>query len=175
MRQRLAPRALQTILAAAAAAGALALGVAPAQAAGVVKVSFGKPVAQLSDVGRPLFDGERHVQALTAHFNSLAARLPDGQVLTVEVQDVDMAGRLEPTRLGSELRVMRGGADWPSLDLRWTLQADGRTLLQGEGRISDMNYLMRPLRGRDDSPVGYETRLIDTWFAERVLGGAAPH
>lgn len=165
MRQRLATLGWLCALAAATTA--------TAHAAGAVKVSF-KPVAQLSDVGRPLFDGERHVKALEAHFNGLAARLPDGQVLTVEVQDVDMAGRLEPTRLGSELRVMRGSADWPSLDLRWTLQADGRTLKQGAGRISDLNYLMHPLRGRDDGPVGYETRLIDTWFAEQVLGSGAP-
>lgn len=143
-----------------------------AQAAGVVDVSF-KPVDQLSDVGRGTLDAERNVKALAEHFRSLAARLPDGQALKVDVIDVDMAGELKPTRHGNDLRVLRGGADWPTMQLQWTLSQAGRTLASGQDRISDMSYLQQPLRLGADGPLAYETRLIDRWFDQR-FGSKAP-
>jgi len=142
-----------------------------ALAAGQVEVSF-KPADQLSDVGRGL-DRERNVKALADHFKSLAARLPDGQRLTVEVLDVDMAGELRPMRRGDELRVMKGGADWPKLELKWSLTAGGQTVKSGQDRLADMAYLSHTLRGGETSPVAYEARLIDRWFEASVLGAKA--
>jgi hypothetical protein len=138
-----------------------------ALAAGQVDVSF-KPLDKLSDVGRGSLDGERNLEQLSAHFKALAPRLADGQTLTIEVLDVDLAGELKPQRRGGEVRVLRGGADWPSLTLQWTLNADGRTLQQGRQRVSDLNYLAHPPRGRHDVPLAYELRLIDRWFDEQV-------
>ena len=143
-----------------------------AWAAGQVEVSF-KPVDQLADVGRGPRDGERAVQALGAHFKSLAARLPDGQTLTVEVTDVNLAGDLQQTRRGDEVRVLKGSADWPTLDLRWTLTGDGRTLASGQERLADMSYLQSPLRGGHDTAYGHEIRLIDRWFDNRFGPNAA--
>ena len=138
----------------------------PAFAAGQVNVSV-QPIDQLSDVGRGSFDAERNVKLLQSHFESLASRLRDGQTLDVEVLDVDMAGELKPLRNGTQLRVLRGGADWPMLSLRWTLKDGERTVDSREERISDMSYLMVPLRRADNSPLAYEQRLIDRWFDER--------
>ena len=64
---------------------ALTLASTAALAAGQVEVSF-RPADQLSDVGRGI-DRERNVKALADHFKSLAAQLPDGQALKVEVLD----------------------------------------------------------------------------------------
>lgn len=151
---------------------ALAVSLAPAAwAAGQVEVRF-SPVDQLADVGRGRVEGERTVNALASHFRSLAARLPDGRTLTVEVTDVNLAGELWPTRHGSDVRVLAGRADWPTLDLRWTLSGDGKTLAQGQERLADMAYLQHALRGSQDRSYGYETRLIDRWFDER-FGAAA--
>jgi hypothetical protein len=72
------------------------------------------------------------------------------------VTDVNLAGDLRQTRRGDEVRVLKGGADWPTLDLRWTLTGDGRTLASGQDRLSDMGYLQHPLRG------GHDTRLRPT-------------
>lgn len=149
----------------------MALGTSAALAAGQVDVSF-KPADELSDVGRGL-DRERNVKALAEHFKSLAAQLPDGQALKVEVLDVDMAGELRPMRRGDELRVMKGGADWPKLDLKWSLTSGGQVLKSGQERLADMAYLQHPLRGGETSPVAYEARLIDRWFEARVLGHKA--
>lgn len=147
----------------------LLIAATPAAAAGVVKVSF-KPVHELSDAGRDRHDGARNVEQLTGHFKALAARLPDGQTLEVEVTDLDLAGEMKPTRRGSELRVLTGRADWPSLTLRWSLSDGSRTLASGDERVADMNYLMHPLRGTAEQSLGYEIRLVDRWFDERVLG-----
>jgi hypothetical protein len=148
----------------------MTLATSAALAAGQVEVSF-RPADQLADVGRGI-DRDRHVKALADHFKALGARLPDGQVLKVEVLDVDLAGELQPWRRGDEIRVMKGGADWPAMDLRWSLDSGERTLLSGRERIVDMSYLNHPLRSAETGPVAYEARMIDRWFEERVLGAA---
>jgi len=145
--------------------GLIVAGSGTALAAGQVEVSF-KPVDQLSDIGRGSLDGERNVQALAAHFKSLGARLADGQTLKIEVLDVDMAGEMKPLRRGGEVRVLKGAADWPTITLRWTLQADGRTLGSGDERISDMSYLMHVPRARQDGALVYEQRLIDSYISQ---------
>lgn len=142
-----------------------------APATGEVRVSF-KPVEELSDVGRGA-DRERNVRAIAAEFEALAARLPGGEVLEVEALDVDMAGELRLMHSGQELRVMRGGADWPRIELRWTLRRDGRTLASGHDRLADMNYLDTPLRPGQTGTAAYEGRMIERWFDERVAGSAA--
>ena len=149
----------------------LLAGMVGAHAAGQVEVSF-KPVQALRDAGAGPFDGERNLQTLAAHFKALGAKLPDGQTLKVEVLDLDLAGEVKPLRRGGDIRVLRGGADWPSMTLRYTLSAEGRTLRSAEERISDMNYLMHPVRGRGDGALAYETRLVDQWFADRFSSAA---
>lgn len=151
---------------------ALAFTLPAAQAAGAVDVSF-KPVHELADAGNGRFDGERNLKTLSEHLQLLASRLPDGQRLQVDVTDLDLAGAMKPTRHGGEVRVLTGRADWPSVTLRWSLTAGGRTLAEGDERVTDMAYLMHPLRGAQDRPLAYELRLIDRWFDERVLSAAA--
>ncbi|MFT3817449.1 MAG: DUF3016 domain-containing protein [Rubrivivax sp.] len=141
----------------------LACGAAAAHAAGVVEVSF-KPADQYRDAGRGL-QGQRTLEQLDAYLKSLGARLPDGQTLKIDVQDLDLAGEQRPTRT-DELRVMRGGADWPAMQLHWTLSEGQRTLQSRDERISDMNYLMHSMRGNND-PLYYEKRMIDEWFEQR--------
>lgn len=142
-----------------------------ALAAGLVEVSF-KPLDQLTDVGRGR-DAERAVQLLGEHLKSLASRLPDGQTLKVEVLDINLAGELRPDRRGGDLRVLRGSADWPALDLRWTLSGGGRALASGEDHLADMAYLNSLPRGVGDSAFHHETRLIDRWFDTRIGAAAA--
>ncbi|MCA0242247.1 MAG: DUF3016 domain-containing protein [Proteobacteria bacterium] len=148
----------------AAIALALLAGGAAAQAAGVVEVGF-KPADQYVDAGRGI-DGQRTLEQLGAYFKSLGARLPDGRTLKIDVQELDLAGEQRPMRRTDDLRVMRGGADWPAMTLRWTLSEGERTLQSGEERISDMNYLMHSMRG-DNDPLTYEKRMIEQWFEQR--------
>lgn len=150
---------------------AAAASTSAASAAGEVRVSM-KPAADLSDVGRGL-DRERNVQALQEIFQALAPQLPAGQVLSVDVMDVDLAGELRMTHSGQELRLLSGAADWPRLELKWTLARGDQELASGHDRLADMNYLAQPLRIGQDGLLPYEARMIERWFDERVRAAAA--
>jgi hypothetical protein len=149
---------------AAALLAAAAFAAPAAHAAGKVVVNYLQP-EQFADIGRSSWDRERTLKTLSSHFEALAARLPEGQTLRIEVTEVDLAGEIRPWGW-HELRVMRGTVDWPTLGLRYTLQQGDRTLKSGEERISDMNYLHSTLQPRDraDTDMAYERRLVRRWF-----------
>jgi hypothetical protein len=139
-------------------AGALALLALGAQAAGKIELTWVEP-EKFADSGNTSADRAATLQALGEHINGLAGTLPDGQTLKLEVTDLNLAGELlfSPAR---DLRVLRNRADWPTMNLRYALMADGRVLKSGETRLSDMNYGFRLSR----DTYGYEKRMIDTWF-----------
>jgi hypothetical protein len=83
------------------------------------------------------------------------------------VLDVDLAGRMYPRRGGDEIRVMNGGADWPRLHLRYTLEAGGQLLRSGDDELSNMNYQDRINRYGADDALRYEKQMLDEWFAKR--------
>jgi len=153
----------------------LSLGFAAGSAVGAtVEVSFVEE-DKFSDIGFPRHERDTHLKVLATHLQRLGERgLPAGQTLKIEVTDVDLAGRVQ---IGStrDLRVLSGGADWPRIELRYTLQADGKTLRSGEERVSDMNYLMRSTSLRNDEPLAHEKRMLDEWFAVRFGAEASPH
>ncbi len=155
---------MHTIRTLATAAALALLAAAPAHAAGAVEVRFVEP-ASYSDIGFASADRENHLQVLEGHFRRLAGQLPDGQTLHVDVLDVDLAGEARPYR-GTELRVLRGGADWPRMTLRYELRDASGVLKSGEQRISDPAYRFE-MRGspRYGGALGYEQRLIEHWFA----------
>ena len=148
-----------------AAAGAVAVAAAlPAHAAGTVQVNYLQP-ENFSDVGFGSFERDRSLDKLTDVFKKLAERLPDGQVLKLDVSQVDLAGRLQPTHRGQDLRVMTGRADWPQIKLRYTLLAGDTVLKSGDARLTDLNYLQNARLGDNQrSELPYEKRMIDTWF-----------
>jgi hypothetical protein len=107
---------------------------------------------------------------LGTHLQKLGKRmLPADQVLNIEVVQVDLAG----TSRGAQARVLNGGADWPRMYVRYTLQAPGRPDLVAEERIADMNYLRVGMTAYGDSePLFYEKRMLTRWFRERFAATA---
>ena len=138
----------------------LALLPAAAQAAGRVEVAWIEPDSY-RDAGPTPWERERVLQALGAHLGQWSRALPDGQTLRLEVTDLDLAGDIKPFAW-QDTRVLRGGADWPQMSLRYTLQADSRTLKSGEVRLSDMAYTF----ARRSDTLGYEKAMIDRWFRQ---------
>lgn len=137
---------------------------APAHAAGV-KVSF-VDAERYSDAGDSPADRELRLAALASHLSGLGQRLlPADMTLEVEVLEVDLAGSVQPTRRG-ELRVVRGGADWPRLTLRYRLVKDGQVQVADTERIADMSYTMHGFSLSSD-PLRYEKRMLDDWFRTR--------
>ncbi|NRR32623.1 DUF3016 domain-containing protein [Oxalobacteraceae bacterium] len=155
----------QTMLAAALAL--LASGAAMAQ----VSVDFVKPES-FSDVPFSTVQREQLQKDLAAHFEQLGKRLPAGQSLKLAVLDVDLAGRMKPVRRATEdIRVLNGGADWPRMVLRYSLEQDGKVLRSGEAKLANMNYQMGINRYGDSEPLRYEKQMIDEWFGKEF---AAP-
>lgn len=136
--------------------------------AGPVEVSF-IDADRYFDAGNQRRDEQRNLDALAAHLQSLGRRyLPDGQSLKIEVLQVDLAGEVHPTRRGFDLRITRGGADWPRISLRYTLQGEGGAVLrQGEETVSDMAYQMHAALDDTSEPLRYEKRMLDDWFRAR--------
>ncbi|MGH9578906.1 MAG: DUF3016 domain-containing protein, partial [Terriglobales bacterium] len=141
---------------------------------GAVNVTFFHPEGY-SDAGvysRYLDAALREVQL---HLQKLGERsLPQGQELRIEVLDISLAGRFEPSRPHfNDVRVLRS-VTWPSMKLRYTLEADGKVLLSAKEHIADMNYLSRINCYSSAERFRYEKQMLDDWFAARIVGSRPP-
>jgi hypothetical protein len=154
-----------------ALAGLFLLSAGAASAA--VKVTYNHP-ENFADLPFSTWDREDVLKQLTDHFNKLGKALPPGQDLDVEVLDVDLAGREYPGRsTGRDIRVMRGGADWPRIHLRYSLVANGNVIKSGDAKLSDMDYLHRIGHYMDGDALRFEKEMIDQWF-EKNIGPVRP-
>src|SRR4051794_38864780 len=107
-------RALALALIAACSSGAFV---------GTVQVSYVNP-SKFLDAGNSAWDEKDNLNALARFMERLGRDfLPTDQTLRIEVLDVDLAGSV---RVGSSIRTVRGRADWPRINVRYTLEADGQ-------------------------------------------------
>jgi hypothetical protein len=156
---------MKTILKSMALAGLVLLSAGGASAA--VTVAFSHP-EKYQDMPFSPTDREQVLKDLGEHFARLGKDLPPGQDLRVEVLDIDLAGRIHPNSRGrQDIRVLRGGADWPTMLVRYRLESNGQVIASGEDRLSDMNYLGRISRYADGDTLRYEKRMIDDWFKKK--------
>ena len=126
------------------------------------------------DTGRYRFEGTQVLAELEKHFQQLGTRyLHPDQNLRIEVLDIDLAGD-ERFRGGpnQDVRILRGGADWPRMRVRYSLEGGGKPALSGEDSISDMNYLHRPITVRLNEHLAYEKRMLDEWFRTKFAAPA---
>lgn len=133
-----------------------------------VSVTYVKP-EEFTDVPRGEYDRERTLKDFSDYFATLDKKLPPGQTLKIEVLDIDLAGRLYPRRSGDDIRVMTGGADWPRVHLRYTLEENGQVLRSGEEQLSNMNYQWSRTGYFDNDPMRYEKQMLDDWFKKTIV------
>jgi len=107
---------------------------------------------------------------LRRHLERLGERqLAPAQTLTLEVLDVDLAGRFEAWRpQARDVRFLRE-ATWPRIVLRWRLDEAGREVAAGEETVTDLNYLGRPTRYGSHDRLRYEKAMLDGWFQRRIV------
>jgi len=145
----------------------LALAVAgPAAASGRAEVRYVAP-ERFTDAGFGPQELARTQRVLASHLDGLARHLPDGQVLRIEVRDIDLAGTLEMFSV-DQLRVLGSAPDRPRLDLRYELSDGTQVLASGEAVLTDLAYLERGVGIRRGQPLQHERRMLDRWFAERI-------
>lgn len=136
-------------------------------------VNFVKP-ENFADLPQMQHDKDRVLKEIEAHFGKLAAQLPAGQDLKIDILDIDLAGRMEPQFRGTQdVRMLKGTADWPTIELRYRVESKGTVVKSGEARIADMNYLRHRPRYSINDLIPYEKQMLDDWFA-RTLRDPAP-
>lgn len=137
-------------------------------AAGDVTVSFQKP-EQYSDLAWNAKDREDLLQELQEHLVRLGTKLPADSRLQVDVLDVDLAGHIHHGRFGQDIRVLRGTADWPTMQLHYRLESHGQVVAEGSDHLANMDYLNRLNIYSSGDPLRYEKQMIDGWFKDRFL------
>ncbi|MYM70217.1 DUF3016 domain-containing protein [Pseudoduganella sp. FT55W] len=133
-----------------------------------VSVTYVKP-DDYTDVPRSVIERERTLKEFTEYFKTLNKKLPAGQELKIEVLDIDLAGRLYPRRAGDDIRILNGGADWPHVHLKYTLEQDGQVLRSGDEQLSNMMYQGRVGGYSDSDPLRYEKQMLDDWFNKAIV------
>ena len=143
---------------------AAALAAVPSYATTVV--TFVGDPDTYTDVANERWEIKSTLDTLGAHMQRLGDRYvaPD-DTLRIEVLDVDLAGWARWGGRGPDkVRVARGGADWPSMKVRYTLESHGRTRTKEE-TISDPAYMNHGSSVRASSePLYREKRMLDDWF-----------
>lgn len=141
-----------------------------AQAAGTVNVEFVSP-ARYADAGNSRADEPANRDALAQHLRRLGQRyLGDGEALEVSVLDIDLAGSVRPNRRGSgDIRVEKGGADWPRIKLHYTLRAGDKVLQSADETVENLNYLHDRTEYGSSDPLRHEKRMLDEWFKARFV------
>lgn len=149
-----------------AVAGLLSLAAGAASAD--VTVKYIEP-ERFSDLPFTPWEREQVLNDLSRHFTRLGAQLPPGQNLRIDVQDVDLAGRMHPARGTRELRIVTNGADWPRIDLHYTIEQDGQVVRSGDAQLRDMAFMNHIGRYSDSDSLRYERRMIDDWFYAAIM------
>ena len=139
--------------------------IAAESAPATAEINFVQP-ERYADAGDTPLERDATLQVLGRQLQSLAAReLPDGQVLQVDVLDVDLAGHAQPTPRGT-LRVLRGDREPARLTLRYTLTSAGQALRSGTVALDGLG--MRPQLALKDAsePLRDEKALLQRWLRQ---------
>ncbi len=104
------------------------------------------------------------------HFAKLAEKLPEGQILIIDVTDVDLAGDVNQSM--RRIRVVKD-IFFPRIEFTYQVQdANKMEISTGEVNLKDMNFLMgSQLRYKNDS-LGYEKKMLDEWFEKTFLSAS---
>ena len=139
------------------------LAAAPSYA--TVDVAFVTPEGY-TDAYNERWDMDSNLKALADHMKKAGNKyIGANETLRIEVLDVDLAGWARwGGRDPNKVRVARGGADFPQMRFRYTLESPNRAR-SGEADLRDLGYQNSGLRSRAASePLYYEKRMIDQWF-----------
>lgn len=108
---------------------------------------------------------ERTFKEFEEYFAELAARLPEGQVLKIDVTDVDLAG---DTNAGGihRLRIVKD-IFFPRINFSYQLvNADGSVAKEDTVVVKDMNFMMGSNLKYRNKSLGYEKSMLNGWFLE---------
>ena len=135
----------------------------PGAALAGVTVTFADP-NKFTDVEDKNSTPDQVMGEIKAHLEKLGEKhLAPGKKVTIEVFDIDRAGR---PRMGrNDIRVMTGRSDFPCIDLAAGLEGES----QKREKVCDLDYLrsLPPPYNSGESLV-FEKRMLDEWLRLRA-------
>jgi hypothetical protein len=159
---------MKALLGKTALAAALVLGANTAWAEVTVNYVNTEQFADL-----PSTDWERKevLEGIAEYIKKLGADLPAGVDMTVNIYNIDLAGREYPgSRASGDMRVLEGKSDWPLIELQYALLTNGQVVDSGTARIADVSYLNRMMkRSQETDRLRYEKRMLKDWFNKNIL------
>ena len=117
---------------------------------------------------------ERTLEDLEQHIVELASDLPESQVLSMTVTNVDLAGQVWPSQFvgfgsggGSDVRIIKR-IDIPRMTFSYSLtNAEGQVILSGEDvKLKDMDFMDSTIRRNRTESLTYEKAMLNDWFAD---------
>ncbi|WMW79414.1 DUF3016 domain-containing protein [Undibacterium cyanobacteriorum] len=107
-------------------------------------------------------------------FNGLAKKLPEGYTLTVNVNDLDLAGDIRPSISYWQIRIMTT-IYWPRMSFDYELKNDkNEVVASGKEELRDMDYLNRIRIPSGRTQFEYEEKMIQDWFRHQYAVGNFP-
>ncbi|MDN3653708.1 DUF3016 domain-containing protein [Thalassotalea ponticola] len=144
--------------------------------AGEAKVNWIEPNTYTDirpgDEPRKRFE-KRVFSELETYIGELAATLPDGQTLQMDVTNLDLAGDVR-YMVGPNNATVRVIEDlyFPKMRFRYQLtDASGEVLKQGEEKLKDMGFFNSPKRSMRHENFSYEKAMIGEWFEQTFSDG----
>lgn len=159
---------MKSLIGKAALAAVFALGAGAASAA--VTVNYVN-MDQFADLPSSDWEKEEVLKGIADYIKKLGADLPAGQDLTINIYNVDLAGREYPgNRASGDMRVLEGKSDWPLIELQYSLSANGQVIDSGTAQINDVSYMNRMMkRSQETDRLRYEKRMLQAWFKKTFL------
>lgn len=159
---------MKSLIARAAIAAVFALGAGAASAA--VTVNYVN-MDRFADLPSTDWEREEVLKGLADYIKKLGEDLPAGHDLTINIYNVDLAGREYPgNRASGDMRVLEGKSDWPLIELQYSLSANGQVIDSGTAQINDVSYMNRMMkRSQETDRLRYEKRMLQAWFKKTFL------
>jgi hypothetical protein len=132
----------------------------------------------LSDASTPAVQ-ESLMKQLEKHLQQLGELyLPKGDQLEITIQDIDMAGAMEPWRTPALINTRIIRDIYPprfTVHYLWRGKA-GQVKADKEEKLTDPNYLIRldSARYLNNDPLRYEKSLLDRWFQQAFAATEKP-
>ncbi len=111
---------------------------------------------------------EQVFYTLEKHFTKMAEQLPEGQLLTVNVTDIDLAG---DTMIGgiNQYRVIKG-VYHPRIEFSYQLVDDkGVSRYNGEINLKDRHFKSGSTGRYKNDFLSYEKLMLDKWFKKTFV------
>ncbi len=111
-------------------------------------------------------------ELLTEHIEKEAKRcLTEGERLEITFKDIDLAGRYEPER-GPSMQHVRIYRDitYPRMVFAFKVYgADGQVRMEGERKLTDMNYNMKLRLPTSDQEFRPDKELLTDWMRAEIM------